>query len=154
MQGRLELDCHLLQLATTPRQLAHCTVRTAISNNITMAGFQRILVSFLVILTFAFVYFAQAAEATGKGPKITHKVYFDIQHGDEDMGRIVIGLYGKTTPKVLYNIASWTPMRHLLTVLSWTDRRQLPCSRYRREGLWLRGLRLPPRDQAVYDPGW
>ena len=64
-----------------------------------MASFQRLTVSVLLILTFAFVYFAQASEAV-KGPKITHKVYFDIQHGDEDLGRIVIGLYGKTTPKV------------------------------------------------------
>lgn len=64
-----------------------------------MASIQRLLVSILVICTFAFVYFAQTTEAA-KGPKITNKVYFDIQHGDEDVGRIVIGLYGKTTPKV------------------------------------------------------
>ena len=67
-----------------------------------MASFQRILVSFMVILTFAFVYFAQAAEAQ-KGPKITHKVYFDIKQGDEELGRIVMGLYGKTTPKTAEN---------------------------------------------------
>ncbi|KAK6414385.1 Peptidyl-prolyl cis-trans isomerase B [Oleoguttula sp. CCFEE 5521] len=65
-----------------------------------MAGFQRILISFLVLLTATFVYFAQATEAT-KGPKISHKVYFDVTHGDEDLGRIVIGLYGKTVPKYL-----------------------------------------------------
>lgn len=64
-----------------------------------MASIQRFLVSLLVICTFAFIYFAQTTEAA-KGPKITNKVYFDIQHGDEDIGRIVIGLYGKTTPKV------------------------------------------------------
>ncbi|KAI5358388.1 Putative cyclophilin-type peptidyl-prolyl cis-trans isomerase domain-containing protein [Septoria linicola] len=67
-----------------------------------MASFQRILVSFMVILTFAFMYLAQTAEAQ-KGPKITHKVYFDIKHGDEDLGRIVMGLYGKTTPKTAEN---------------------------------------------------
>ncbi|KAK3699537.1 Peptidyl-prolyl cis-trans isomerase B [Vermiconidia calcicola] len=67
-----------------------------------MANLQRLLISILLICTASFVYFAQAADA-GKGPKITHKVYFDIQHGDEDMGRIVIGLYGKTVPKTAEN---------------------------------------------------
>ena len=31
------------------------------------------------------------------------QVYFDITHGDEPIGRIVIGLYGKTTPKTAEN---------------------------------------------------
>ena len=50
----------------------------------------------------AFVFFAQTAQAV-KGPKITNKVYFDISHGDEPMGRIVMGLYGKTVPKTVEN---------------------------------------------------
>jgi hypothetical protein len=29
-----------------------------------------------------------------------NQVYFDITHGGEAKGRIVIGLYGKTVPKV------------------------------------------------------
>lgn len=64
-----------------------------------MANVQRIVVSLLVILTATFLFFGQTAEAA-KGPKITHKVYFDIKHGDEELGRIVLGLYGKTVPKV------------------------------------------------------
>jgi len=67
-----------------------------------MASIQRLLISLMLVITFAFVYFAQTGEAA-KGPKITHKVYFDINHGDEEIGRIVIGLYGKTTPKTAEN---------------------------------------------------
>lgn len=64
-----------------------------------MANLQRLLVSLLLMCTFSFLYFAQGIEAQ-KGPKITSKVYFDIQHGDENIGRITMGLYGGTVPKV------------------------------------------------------
>jgi len=67
-----------------------------------MAFVQRITISALLILTVLFAFFAQASEAT-KGPKITHKVFFDITHGDKPMGRVVIGLYGKTVPKTAEN---------------------------------------------------
>ncbi|CAH1760160.1 13524_t:CDS:2 [Entrophospora sp. SA101] len=30
-------------------------------------------------------------------------IYFDIKHGDEDLGRIVLGLFGKTVPKTAEN---------------------------------------------------
>ncbi|KAI6814694.1 Peptidyl-prolyl cis-trans isomerase [Hortaea werneckii] len=67
-----------------------------------MIGLQRLLTSALLILTVVFVFFAQSSEAQ-KGPKITHKVYFDITHGDEELGRVVLGLYGKTVPKTTEN---------------------------------------------------
>jgi peptidyl-prolyl cis-trans isomerase B (cyclophilin B) len=67
-----------------------------------MFTIQRFVISALLILTVAFLFLAQTAEAV-KGPKITHKVYFDISHGDEPMGRIVMGLYGKTVPKTVEN---------------------------------------------------
>lgn len=60
------------------------------------------MISFMLVLSFAFVFFAQGTEAN-KGPKITHKIFFDMKNGDKDMGRIVIGLYGKTVPKTAEN---------------------------------------------------
>jgi len=67
-----------------------------------MATIQRGVILVLTILTFAFLAFAQNASPP-RGPKITNKVYFDITHGDEPLGRIVIGLYGKTVPKTAEN---------------------------------------------------
>ncbi|KAJ9602408.1 Peptidyl-prolyl cis-trans isomerase B [Cladophialophora chaetospira] len=67
-----------------------------------MANIQRVIISLMVILTATFLFMGQTAQAA-KGPKITHKVYFDIEHDDQPMGRIVIGLYGKTVPKTAEN---------------------------------------------------
>ncbi|KAF2178522.1 hypothetical protein K469DRAFT_675360 [Zopfia rhizophila CBS 207.26] len=67
-----------------------------------MASLQRLVISALLILSVTFVFLAQATEAA-KGPKITHKVYFDIEHDNKPIGRVVMGLYGKTVPKTAEN---------------------------------------------------
>lgn len=74
-----------------------------------MANIQRVLISLMVILAATFLFMGQTAEAA-KGPKITHKVYFDIEHGDEPLGRIVLGLYGKTVPKVSSRVSIESPI--------------------------------------------
>lgn len=67
-----------------------------------MLSLRRFFVSAMLLLGVSMVFFASTAEAA-KGPKITHKVYFDITQGDEPIGRIVMGLYGKTVPQTTEN---------------------------------------------------
>jgi len=63
--------------------------------------FTRLSLAFVLVTILAF-FCAQSVEAA-KGPKITHKVYFDIKHGDKDLGRVVMGLYGGSVPKTVEN---------------------------------------------------
>lgn len=67
-----------------------------------MLTFRRLFVSAALLLGLSLLFVAQPVEAA-KGPKITHKVYFDITHGEEPLGRVVMGLYGKTVPKTAEN---------------------------------------------------
>ncbi|KAL2262920.1 hypothetical protein VTK26DRAFT_8969 [Humicola hyalothermophila] len=67
-----------------------------------MFNFRRFFLAAALLVGASVLFFSQPA-AAAKGPKITHKVYFDIKHGDEELGRIVMGLYGKTVPKTVEN---------------------------------------------------
>ncbi|XP_072408902.1 peptidyl-prolyl cis-trans isomerase B [Chiloscyllium punctatum] len=70
----------------------------------------KVLVAAAALLVTAFSLLllpgASQAEERKKGPKVTVKVYFDIKIGDEDAGRIVIGLFGKTVPKTVENFVA------------------------------------------------
>lgn len=57
------------------------------------------LLAALALALVAIVAFSASNVEAVKGPVITNKVYFDIEHGGKPMGRIVMGLYGKTVPK-------------------------------------------------------
>ncbi|KAJ3498784.1 hypothetical protein NLG97_g842 [Lecanicillium saksenae] len=67
-----------------------------------MFNLRRFMASAMLLLAVGLIFFSQTAAAV-KGPKITHKVYFDIQHGDENLGRVTFGLYGKTVPETAEN---------------------------------------------------
>lgn len=52
--------------------------------------FARASLIFLVV-SFAAIFCAQSVEAA-RGPKVTSKIYFDIKHGDEVLGRSTFAL--------------------------------------------------------------
>ncbi|GAO17007.1 hypothetical protein UVI_02022170 [Ustilaginoidea virens] len=67
-----------------------------------MLNLRRLVVSFALLVGVGLVLLSQTAEAA-KGPRITSKVYFDIEIGGKPAGRIVMGLYGKTVPETAEN---------------------------------------------------
>merc|ERR1711910_143233 len=69
-----------------------------------MGGFQAIGCAATLILVIVLLGRGGEVEAK-KGPKVTHKVWFDITIGGEAAGRIEIGLFGKTVPKTVKNFA-------------------------------------------------
>lgn len=55
------------------------------------------------ILPFVLSAFAASGEKKKKGPAVTTKVYFDVSIDGEKKGRILMGLWGKSTPKTAEN---------------------------------------------------
>ncbi|KAF8981557.1 Peptidyl-prolyl cis-trans isomerase B [Entomortierella lignicola] len=62
-----------------------------------MVSFKRALIFAVALVTLA------VSVQASKGPVITNKVYFDIEQDGKPLGRIVIGLFGKTVPKTTEN---------------------------------------------------
>jgi len=63
--------------------------------------FQRL--SLALVFASALAFFCAQSVIAAKGPKITHIVYFDIEHGGKPLGRIEMDLYGGTVPKTVEN---------------------------------------------------
>ncbi|EFN87567.1 Peptidyl-prolyl cis-trans isomerase 5 [Harpegnathos saltator] len=56
-----------------------------------------------LLLFLGLVVAASCSSNVANGPKVTDKVWFDIRIGDKDIGRVEIGLFGKTVPKTVQN---------------------------------------------------
>ncbi|XP_060516959.1 peptidyl-prolyl cis-trans isomerase B [Cylas formicarius] len=67
------------------------------------ANMPKILCLIFVGVLVLFVVTRASGEDGKKGPKVTDTVWFDIQIGGEAIGRIEIGLFGKTVPKTVEN---------------------------------------------------
>lgn len=64
----------------------------------------KVLSLFVALCLFIGVFLVfVSAKKEKKGPLVTNKVYFDITLGGEELGRIEIGLFGKTVPKTVAN---------------------------------------------------
>jgi len=58
----------------------------------------------LIAILYSFVFVVSHSE--GREVEVTHRVTFDIRIGDENVGSIVIGLFGKVVPKTVANFAA------------------------------------------------
>jgi len=67
-----------------------------------MISLRRAFALVVLVAATSLILFSQPTDAA-RSPLITHKVFFEIKHGDQDLGRIVFGLYGKTVPKTTEN---------------------------------------------------
>ena len=63
-----------------------------------MKVFLGLAVAFLIFSLLPF-----EAESQNAGPKVTHEVTFDLNIGNDAIGSVTIGLFGKTVPKTVKN---------------------------------------------------
>merc|ERR1712029_420895 len=62
-------------------------------------GFAGTVLALIVVISSC----STQSAAQSSGPKVTRKVFFDMEIGGQPIGTIEIGLFGKTVPKTVEN---------------------------------------------------
>lgn len=75
-------------------------------------------------------------------------MFFEVKIGDEDVGRIVIGLFGKTVPKTVNNFIELAKRPEGVSQFL-----QISMKNYLNLGR-LQGKQIPSRDSGLYDSRW
>merc|ERR1712165_545939 len=57
----------------------------------------------VALLIFSLLPFEVQTQSQNAGPKVTHEVTFDLNIGNDAIGSVTIGLFGKTVPKTVKN---------------------------------------------------
>ncbi|KAA0193077.1 Peptidyl-prolyl cis-trans isomerase [Fasciolopsis buskii] len=60
----------------------------------------------LLCTVFILIHYISFSANAANGPKVTHKVFFDITIGSEPAGRIEIGLFGATVSRTVKNFVA------------------------------------------------
>ena len=94
---------------------------------------------------------------------MTHKVWFDVTIGGEAAGRIEVGLFGKTVPKVsrdrggfeqrILTAGRWNKIRALCNLFPLLDCGELCRAGEEAGGRGLQGQQVPQGHQGLHAPG-
>ncbi|CAH8522012.1 unnamed protein product [Heterobilharzia americana] len=79
--------------------MSWCVRGISISNKSKYMAALKILCSLVIIS----VFYLGLTKSQANGPKVTDKVFLDIEVDGKPLGRIIIGLFGKTVPRTVEN---------------------------------------------------
>jgi len=78
-----------------------------LKRNLKLVAITFLAMNFLFVVCYLILtVYGNEGQTNVKGPKVTDIVFFDVTIGGEPVGRIEIGLFGKTVPKTVENFVA------------------------------------------------